>query len=124
MNTELYLDPDLPQAGSFELKPEESRHLVRVRREREGVAVLVTNGRGLLARCILQKAIPTGAVLEIQTLHEEPAPMPLELAVSPLHNEGRWEWLIEKATELGATRILPLVCERTEHYRWKPDRLQ
>jgi len=124
MNTELYLDPDLPQAGCFELKPEESRHLVRVRREREGVAVLVTNGRGLLARCILQKALPTGAVLEIQTLHEEPAPLPLELAVSPLHNEGRWEWLIEKATELGATRILPLVCERTEHHRWKPDRLQ
>ena len=85
MNTELYLDPDLPQAGSFELKPEESRHLVRVRREREGVEVLVTNGRGLLARCILQKALPTGAVLEIQTLHEEPAPLPLELAVSPLH---------------------------------------
>lgn len=124
MNTELYLDPDLPETGTFQLKPDESRHLVRVRREREGAAVLVTNGRGRLAQCILQNSIPSGAVLEIQDGQEVPAPFALEVAVSPLHNESRWEWLIEKATELGATKIQPLVCERTEHHRWKPERLR
>lgn len=123
MNAEYYLDPDLPFEGSFVLRSEESRHLVRVRRERVGAFVQVTNGRGRWANCILREARADGAVLGLESVKEYPAPQPLEIAVSPLHNESRWEWLLEKATELGATRLVPLHCERTEHHRWKPERL-
>jgi RsmE family RNA methyltransferase len=124
MNTEFYLDANLPTEGAHVLRSEESRHLVRVRREREGATVQVTNGQGRWARCVLRKANPEGAVLDLELVKQSPPPRPLEIAVSPLHNESRWEWLVEKATELGATRIVPLQCERTEHHRWKPERLQ
>ncbi|MFZ9968285.1 MAG: RNA methyltransferase PUA domain-containing protein [Bacteroidia bacterium] len=62
MNAEYYLDPDLPFEGSFVLRSEESRHLVRVRRERVGAFVQLTNGRGRWAYCILREARADGAV--------------------------------------------------------------
>jgi len=47
------------------------------------------------------------------------------LAVSPLRLRDRFEFVIEKAVELGATQIVPLQCARTDKYKakFKPDRL-
>lgn len=41
-------------------------------------------------------------------------PYQLHIAISPTKNSGRFEWFLEKATEVGIDRITPLVCSRSE----------
>jgi RsmE family RNA methyltransferase len=117
---ETYFFAALCPEGSFVLSEEESKHLVKVRRHQLGDRVRIANGLGLLADCELTEIRSSRATLRVlhSTQHAWPEPR-IHLAVSPLHHEDRWEWLLEKATELGVYRISPVLCERTEHYRWK-----
>ena len=46
------------------------------------------------------------------------------IAVSLLKNASRFEWFLEKATEVGVTEIIPLICSRTEHTRFRFERMQ
>jgi 16S rRNA (uracil1498-N3)-methyltransferase len=48
----------------------------------------------------------------------------LSLAISPTKNNSRFEWLLEKATELGVSSIIPLICQRTEKQHLRTDRLK
>ncbi len=117
---ETYFFAGLSPEGSFMLSEEESKHLIKVRRHQPGDRVRIANGLGLIAECELSELQSSQATLLIlnSTQHSWPEPR-IHLAVSPLHHEDRWEWLLEKATELGVYRISPVLCERTEHYRWK-----
>jgi RsmE family RNA methyltransferase len=117
---ETYFCADMPCDGTFWLSLEESKHLTKVRRHQPGDRVRVVNGRGLVAQCELLDHKSSKALLRMVNGTEHPETEPcLHLAVSPLHHEDRWEWLLEKATELGVHRITPLSCERTGHFRWK-----
>lgn len=117
---ETYFCAHMPDEGSFRLSEEESKHLIKVRRHQPGEHVRITNGLGCMARCqVLDNRSPQALLQILQAIHF-PVPEPrIHLAVSPLHHEERWEWLIEKATELGVYRITPLKCDRTEFHRWK-----
>ena len=120
-----FLCHQLPTQGLFSLDQDESRHLIKVRRRSPGQQVWVTDGKGHLAECVLSDQPGPLAVLEIVTYRELAPPTPeIHLALSPLHTESRWEWLLEKATELGVTRISPLLFQRTEPHRWKAERYQ
>jgi 16S rRNA (uracil1498-N3)-methyltransferase len=46
------------------------------------------------------------------------------VAISPLKNASRFEWFLEKATEIGVAEIIPLMTDRTERQHIRPDRLQ
>jgi 16S rRNA (uracil1498-N3)-methyltransferase len=46
------------------------------------------------------------------------------IAISLLKNANRFEWFLEKATELGITEIIPLICDRTEKQHFRFDRMQ
>ncbi len=46
------------------------------------------------------------------------------MAISPLKNDDRLEWFIEKAVELGIDEITPLICSRTEKKRIRKERLE
>lgn len=117
---ETYFFAGLTTEGSFLLSEEESKHLTKVRRQQPGDQVRIANGQGLIAKCEVCENRAPQALLRVLDSVQHPVPEPrVHLAVSPLHHEDRWEWLLEKATELGVQRITPLLCERTEHHRWK-----
>ncbi len=115
---EIETDPVLPEA--------ESAHCVRVLRMKEGDTVYVTDGKGHRFECVITEAHPKRTRLEIVGV-ESPAPVidcDITLAVAPSKNMDRMEWLVEKAVEIGVSRIVMLKCSRSERKVVKADRLR
>src|SRR6185503_16899005 len=48
----------------------------------------------------------------------------ITIAISLLKNANRFEWFLEKATEIGISEIIPLICERTEKEKFRRDRME
>jgi len=107
------------------LDADESAHCVRVMRHREGDTVEVIDGEGTLYHCRLTIADAKGAVAEV--VDKEPNwgshPYSLTLAVCPTKNIDRYEWMVEKATEIGVDIIVPVIGDRSERKVIKTDRL-
>ena len=108
------------------LDQEESAHCVRVLRHRAGDEISVIDGRGTLYRCALEIADAKGA--EARVLSAEPGfgahPYHLTMAVCPTKNIDRYEWFVEKATEIGVDVIAPVIGERSERKVLKTERLR
>ena len=106
------------------LDSEESSHCVRVLRHRAGDEITVVDGQGTMMRCSLTDDSPKGAVAEI--LERFPNwgrhQYSLTMAVCPTKNNDRFEWFVEKATEVGVDRIVPVIGERSERRVFKPER--
>ena len=108
------------------LDAEESGHCVRVLRHRAGDAINVIDGLGSLYHCRLTDDSPKGAEAEIL---EEKAdwgahPYHLTIGCCPTKNNERFEWFVEKATELGVDRIVPLIGDHSERKVYKTERAQ
>ena len=122
---QLFYNPEISaDVPVFSFDREESRHIVKVLRKTNGDNVFVTNGKGSVFKTEIASAAEhkcTVRIVEVQTaakpLYE------LHLAVAPTKMIDRFEWFLEKATEIGATRITPLICDRSERKSLKTDRL-
>ncbi|HEU5049936.1 MAG TPA: RsmE family RNA methyltransferase [Gemmatimonadales bacterium] len=99
------------QGATIVLDEDESHHL-RVRRAIPGTDVELRDGRGLAGRGVL-RARGKGWEVEVVEASEHPAPSGLTLAVAAGDRE-RFLWLVEKAAELGVSRVVPLITARTE----------
>lgn len=110
--------------GTGHLGPEESNHCVRVLRHREGDLIDVIDGKGTLLHCRILRADPKDTVVELVSSEEnwEARPYRLTMAVCPTKNNDRFEWFVEKATELGVDVISPLIGERSERKVFKSER--
>lgn len=121
-----FYDPSLDgSVAQFSLGPEESRHIVKVLRRQPGDQLAITNGKGLLFTAEILEASPkrcTARVLESRK--SLPPRFELTLAVAPTKRVERFQWFLEKATEIGVSRIVPLLCERSERQTLPLDRLQ
>ncbi|MDE5623114.1 MAG: 16S rRNA (uracil(1498)-N(3))-methyltransferase [Alistipes sp.] len=106
------------------LGEEESRHCVRVLRLSEGDEVHLTDGRGTLYRCRIVGADPRRCSVEaVETLPDfEPLPYRLVMGVAPPKNADRFEWLLEKATEVGVSAVVPLETDHSERRVFRPQR--
>lgn len=108
------------------LDAEESGHCVRVLRHRVGDAVEVIDGSGSLLHCELSDASPKEAVARV--VSETPGwgahPYHLTMAVCPTKNIDRYEWFVEKATELGVDEIVPVIGDHSERRVVRVDRLR
>ena len=122
---ELFFSDDI-QDAQVRLDPEESAHCVRVLRHREGDEISVIDGRGTLYRCVLEIADAKGAWARVlERTHGFGAhPYHLTMAVCPTKNLDRYEWFVEKATEIGVDGITPVIGERSERKVLKTDRLR
>lgn len=122
---ELFFADDI-QESRVRLDPDESAHLVRVLRHRAGDGISVIDGRGTLYRCVLEIADARGA--EARIVERVPGfgahPYHLTMAVCPTKNIDRYEWFVEKATEIGVDVIAPVIGERSERKVLKTDRLR
>lgn len=122
---QLFYDPNIPSEGAFTLDLPETKHLLRVLRRKTGDTVMVTNGKGDLFTCILSNEMLSGCTLSIQQHQKgkEIKPFQLHLGVSMVKNPARFEWFLEKATEIGVAEITPLICHRTEKEQFKHERM-
>lgn len=120
---QLFYAPDFV-APECTLPEEESAHAVRVLRLAEGDRLHVTDGRGTVYLCEIVSASPKRCAVRV--LSSGPGEFDiryrLTLAVAPPKNMDRYEWFLEKATEIGVTEIVPLLCERSERRVIKPER--
>lgn len=109
----------------FELSEETSKHCIQVLRMRSGELLQLTNGKGGLYTARIAHEDKKHCTVTIESEHQSPALVKkTSIAVSLLKNAGRFEWMLEKATEIGVTEIIPLICARTEHSRFRFDRMQ
>ena len=117
---------DRIEAGLCLLGEEESAHCVRVLRHREGDNVCVIDGVGTMYECVLSQASPKAAVARIEKANPGwgSHPYRLEMAVCPTKNIDRYEWFVEKATEVGADRFVPVIGEHSERKVLKTERLR
>jgi len=121
-----HVQPDDIHGSMLTLRGDESRHLVRVLRKKIGERVWVTNGMDQMFEAEVAEiasAQTTCRIIEVLDRFNEPA-IEVTLGVSLLRNPSRFDYLVEKATELGARRIVPLLCERTIPRHAKTDRFR
>jgi 16S rRNA (uracil1498-N3)-methyltransferase len=99
---------------------------VRVLRLREGDELHITDGRGTLYRAEVEEAHPKHCTIRIVEEHHEweKRPYRLTVAVAPTKNIDRIEWFVEKATESGIDRIVPILCDHSERKVIKEERLE
>ncbi|MCX6243244.1 MAG: 16S rRNA (uracil(1498)-N(3))-methyltransferase [Bacteroidetes bacterium] len=112
--------------GIHLLAEEESRHCTRVLRLMEGDTIYLTNGLGDLHKCIIRDANPKKCLLEVESVqHEYRKRLTwLHIAIAPTKNIDRFEWFLEKATEIGIDEITPLFCAHSERNRINRERMQ
>ena len=120
---DLLFDADF--TGNGLLTEDESRHAISVMRHKENDILSITNGNGLLFESRILKAHPKKCELELVNVHQSARPYPwLHMAVAPTKNIDRYEWFLEKATELGIQEITPIICDHSERDKLRLDRLQ
>jgi 16S rRNA (uracil1498-N3)-methyltransferase len=104
---------------------EESRHIVKVLRMKEGDTFKITNGKGSFFSAEIISANPKGCLVKILSEEmQQPLPYQLHLAVAPTKLNDRFEWFLEKATEIGISEITPIICDHSERKTIKPDRYE
>lgn len=112
-------------AKQIVLDEETSRHAVQVLRMNAGEKINLTDGEGNLITAEIKDAHKKHCGVSILAVRHEPQPArQIIIAVSLLKNTNRFEWFLEKATEIGITEIIPLICERTEKQKFRFDRMK
>ena len=115
----------IPDAASFHLPEEESKHMVRVLRMQENDELLLLDGKGLLVTARITDAHPKRCLVEVVSKELKPAPeVQFHLAIAPTKNMDRMEWMVEKIVEIGATRLSFLQGDHSERVQLKPERLE
>ncbi len=110
---------------ALQLPESDSKHCIRVLRMKAGDNLEVVDGNGHCFRCVLANDNPKAAAVEIvEKLAMPPVwPYSVTVAVAPTKHMDRMEWLVEKLTEIGVNRIVPLLCRHSERKEIKTDRL-
>ncbi|MBS4042341.1 MAG: 16S rRNA (uracil(1498)-N(3))-methyltransferase [Chitinophagaceae bacterium] len=109
----------------FTLSEETSKHCVRVLRMQVGEQLQLTSGIGDLYTVEIIDAHKNACVVkQIQFNKLPPKNKQIAIAISPLKNTSRFEWFLEKSTELGISTIIPIICKRTEKQHFKFERMQ
>jgi 16S rRNA (uracil1498-N3)-methyltransferase len=120
----LFYAPGLSDEKSFTLAPDESHHAVRVLRLGAGDEVILVNGRGGWYEARIAHPGPKACTVDILRFSEgigRPH-YDLHIAIAPTKQIDRYEWFIEKATEIGIGMITPIICEHSERKDVKTDR--
>lgn len=99
---------------------------MQVLRKKVGDALDIVDGKGGWFRAIITETSKRNCQVEASLLKQEErrAPYQLTLAVAPTKSNDRFEWFLEKATEIGVDRIVPLLCQRSERNKIRLDRYE
>lgn len=119
-----FTDQPVAENGLVTLQEDTSRHIVQVLRMKQGAQLQLTDGKGNLFTTAITAAHKRSTQVKILSSQHEGLPAPaITVAISLIKNAGRFEWFLEKATEIGVQEIFPLVCERTEKQHFRLERM-
>lgn len=123
---QLFYNPDISEnTTQFTFNKEESRHIVKVLRKTIGDALHITNGNGWLFKAEVLIADIKNCVVNIISKTQQPKRhYNLHLAVAPTKINDRYEWFLEKATEIGIDSITPIICDHSERKVIKAERYE
>ena len=110
---------------TFNFSKDESHHIVKVLRKSTGDLLMITNGKGWIFEA--EVIIPNHnkcVVSILKSTFETPRPYTIHLAVAPTKMNDRYEWFIEKATEIGVDIITPIICQNSERKIIKTERFE
>lgn len=113
---QLFYNPTINETTeTFSFDKEESKHIIKVLRKKDSDILHVTNGLGLLFKTEITLASDNKCTVQIVSFEKTEAPKyKLHLAVAPTKMNDRYEWFLEKATEIGIHEITPIFCDRSE----------
>ncbi|WP_028374635.1 16S rRNA (uracil(1498)-N(3))-methyltransferase [Leeuwenhoekiella sp. MAR_2009_132] len=123
---QLFYNPDIAaEATQATFPKDESKHIVKVLRKKAGDLLDITNGSGNFFKAEITTASPSGCIVKIiEVTTQNPLPYELHMAVAPTKLNDRFEWFLEKATEIGITEITPIICDHSERKVIKEDRYE
>lgn len=110
----------------FSFNKEESKHIVKVLRKKEGDDLKVTNGTGDLFTTKIRSASPSKCEVEVISVESSPKTHDyyLHIATAPTKSNDRTEWFLEKATEIGTDEFSFLNCLNSERRVIKEERFE
>ncbi len=109
----------------FSFSKEESKHIVKVLRKQVGDTMHITNGKGWLFTAEITLAgLKNCMAIVVSKIHRTKSKYDLHLAVAPTKMNDRYEWFLEKATEIGVTSITPIICDHSERKVIKVERFE
>jgi 16S rRNA (uracil1498-N3)-methyltransferase len=123
---QLFYNPTINETTeSFTFDREESKHIIKVLRKKDGDILFVTNGLGYLFKTEITLASDSKCTVQIVSFEKStPSNFKLHLAVAPTKMNDRYEWFLEKATEIGIQEITPIICDRSERKVINTDRFE
>jgi len=123
---QLFYNPKLDNSvKQFVFPPDESKHITRVLRKSEGDIVHITNGKGYLFEAQILEPDQKRCKAQITSVTKSvPKRYNVHMAVAPTKMNDRFEWFLEKATEIGMDEITPIICDRSERKSIKMERIE
>ncbi len=123
---QLFYAPDIqPEQIDFFFDKEESKHIIKVLRKKTGDILHVTNGLGFLFELQITLESEKKCLTKVLSVKEYPKPKHyIHLAVAPTKMNERFEWFLEKATEMGIQEITPIICDHSERKIIKTERFE
>ena len=125
MSLPIFFEEDISDQSSFTLSEETSKHIIQVLRMKQGEKLQLTNGKGKIVIAeITREHKKSTEVKVLSTSNIAPRTSNITIAISLIKNNSRFEWFLEKATEIGVSEIIPLLCDRTEKQHFRHDRMK
>ncbi len=123
---QLFYSPDITEATEqFSFDKEESKHITKVLRKKPGDVLTLTNGKGWKFTVkIINTDFKNCLVSVIDKVFINKQNYSLHIAIAPTKMNDRFEWFLEKATEIGVDSITPLICDRSERKVIKRERFE
>ncbi|VAW22897.1 16S rRNA (uracil(1498)-N(3))-methyltransferase [hydrothermal vent metagenome] len=122
---QLFYIPYIP-GESVWLDETESKHCIRVLRLGIGDKIQLVDGKGGVYEARISDPNPKRCSLEVISTENNYGEkgFSLHVAIAPTKNIARFEWFLEKATEIGVDEITPVLCRFSERKSLKPERLE
>ena len=125
MQSPFFYEENFSDSENFVLSEDSSKHIVQVLRMHENENLLITNGKGEMLKTFITIADKKKTKVKItERIFFPQNAAKVSIAVSLIKNTNRFEWFLEKATELGVSEIIPLLCQRTEKQHFRYERMK
>ncbi|TXE15080.1 16S rRNA (uracil(1498)-N(3))-methyltransferase [Seonamhaeicola algicola] len=123
---QLFYNPDITENTTQIIFPkDESKHIIKVLRKNIDDVLNITNGNGWLFKAQITMPNINKCIANIISKEKQDKKnYSLHLAVAPTKMNDRYEWFLEKATEIGIDSITPIICDHSERKVIKPERFE
>ena len=100
----------------IKLNTAESRHITKVLRKKEGDVLSFTDGKGFLYKAKIIDLNNKNCIVKVinRNQNKKQHNYYLHIAIAPTKNLDRFEWFLEKSTEIGIDEITPVICNNSE----------